>query len=348
MRTNRAVVTRLLCVAALVGGLVLTASNVDVRAGSTAEGVPTLNHVFIIVLENEDFNASWGPASPARYLNSLVPRGAFATRYYGVSHLSADNYMAMTSGQMPTPTFQADCLTWASCYLTERARVDGGRSVADQLDDAGRSWAAYMGGMSRPCQHPAVTDPVDPYTTGYATRHNPFVYFPPVVDNPARCAAHVRPYGELPVALAKGDVPDFSFIVPDTCDDGHDVPCADGRPGGLVSADAWLKANVPLILNSTAYKDRGALFVTFDEASNSDTSGCCATGVSRNGFEGGGRVGLLMLSPLARVGHATDAYYSHHSLLRTVEAGFRIGEHLNNAASGREHAMADLFAGASR
>jgi hypothetical protein len=37
------------------------------------DNVPRLKHVFTIVLENEDFSASWGPASPAKYLNSLVP-----------------------------------------------------------------------------------------------------------------------------------------------------------------------------------------------------------------------------------------------------------------------------------
>ena len=72
-------------------------------APSRLEGVPQLKHAFIIVLENEDYSASWGPASPATYLNSLVPQGAFANQYYGVSHASNDNYIAMTSGQTPTP-----------------------------------------------------------------------------------------------------------------------------------------------------------------------------------------------------------------------------------------------------
>ena len=341
----RNVPVRLLCVVALLCGVAVVASNAGVRAATTAEGVPRLKHVFVIVLENEDFDASWGPKSPAHYLNSLVPHGTFATRYYGVSHLSADNYIAMTSGQSPSPAFNADCMSYASCYLTEKARPDAGRNIGDQLDHAGQSWAAWMGSMAARCQHPALTDPSDPYQKGYATRHDPFVYYPTLVDDQARCAAHVRPYQQLPPTLAAGgpDVPAFNFIVPDTCDDGHDAPCADGRPGGLVSADAWLNANVPLILNSPAYKDRGALFITFDEASNSDTSGCCATGYSQIGLDGGGRIGLLMLSPFGRAGHATDAYYSHFSLLRTVEDAFGINEHLNTASADKEKPMADLF-----
>src|SRR6266567_4786263 len=234
------------------------------------EDVPRLKHVFTIVLENEDFSASWGPASPATYLNSLVPQGAFASQYYGTSHVSADNYMAMTSAQTPTPLFQSDCLNWAACETFEKALPDGGRSVADQLEEQGLTWLGSMDSMSRPCQHPAATDPVDPNQTGYATRHNASVYYPPIVENQARCDAHVRPYTELPPVLAglADAVPNYVFITPDTCNDGHDAPCADGRPGGLVSADAWLQANVPLMLQSAAYRDRGALFITFDEASN--------------------------------------------------------------------------------
>jgi hypothetical protein len=85
------------------------------------------------------------------------------------------------------------------------------------------------------------------------------------------------------------------------------------------------------------------LFITSDEASTSDNSGCCATGVGSNGTNGGGRIGLLMFSPQARAGHATDAFYDHNSLLRTIEDAFGIREHLNNAGSSKVHAMSDLF-----
>jgi hypothetical protein len=310
------------------------------------EGIPKLKHVFVIVLENEDFSKSWGPSSPATYLNSLVPQGAFATNYYGVGHVSADNYIAMTSGQTPTPLFMSDCLNWAACETFEKGLPDGGRSVADQLEERHLSWTGYMDSMSRPCQHPAVSDPTDPFQTGYATRHNPFVYYPPIVENQARCDSHVRPYTDLGPALSSSDTtPNYVFITPDTCNDGHDAPCADGRPGGLVSADAWLSANVPSILASPAFADRGALVITFDEAApQDDSSGCCASGVPPVGLDGGGRIGALVLSPLVRPGTTTATPYDHHSLLRTVEDGFGIAEHLNNAGSPLERSMADLFA----
>jgi hypothetical protein len=339
---RRIILSAVLLASSTAGVSLGTAGSAD-AASRTLEGVPRLGHVFVIVLENEDYNTTWGPKSPAPYLNSLVRQGVLATHYYGVSHASADNYIAMTSGQAPEPQFQADCPSWSACEGSEQARPDGGRSIADQLTAGHLSWGAYMESMATTCQHPSSTQGADPYQTGYATRHDPFVYYPPIVENTSRCDEHVRPYSELVRALPKGTVPNYVFISPDTCDDGHDAPCADGRPGGLPQADSWLKANVPLILNSRAYQHDGALFITFDEASNSDTSGCCATGVGSDGTNGGGRVGLLMLSSLAQSGHATDAYYDHNSLLRTIEDGFGITEHLNNAGSLKVHPMIDLF-----
>ncbi len=337
----------ILLAAVLTAAATLTIAPSSAGAKQTAglEGVPRLEHVFTIVLENEDFSASWGPASPAKYLNSLAPQGAFASQYFGASHASNDNYMAMTSGQTATPLFQGDCLNWLSCETFEKALPDGGRSISDQLEERGLRWLGSMDSMSVPCQHGAATDVTDPYQTGYATRHDPFVYYPRIVENQARCDAHVRPYSELPPLLAgpADAVPNYVFITPDTCNDGHDAPCADGRPGGLLSADQWLSQNVPLILSSAAFADRGALVITFDESGFDDFSGCCASGTPPVGVNGGGRIGALVLSPLAKAGTVSSTPYDHASLLRTVEDGFGIAEHLNNAGSSLERPMADLF-----
>ena len=61
--------------------------------------------------------------------------------------------------------------------------------------------------------------------------------------------------------------PNFAFITPNLCHDGHDAKCKDGETGGLVGADAFLQKTVPMILNSPAYKEDGLLIITFDEAS---------------------------------------------------------------------------------
>src|SRR5207248_1147630 len=153
------------------------------KTAKSVEGVPAIKHAFVIVLENEDYAASWGPNSPAHYLNSLRGQGAFADDYYGVSHLSADNYIAITSGQPPAPPFQMDCPDWGVCETSEKARLDGGRNLADQIEEHHLSWAGFMDSMPGTCIHGPAAGP-DTFQGGagaadrYATRHDPFVYYP--------------------------------------------------------------------------------------------------------------------------------------------------------------------------
>ena len=347
-------------------------------APTRAEGVPHLDHVVVIVLENQGLASTWSPAD--KHLFALMAQGAFASQYYAESHESADNYIAMTSGQMATPLFQADCLDWSKCETWEATRPDGGVSVADQVAGAHETWKAYMDGMPTACLHPSA-DPSgtvyqpDPYQSGYATRHDPFVYYPPVLAHD--CADHVVPYDRLAGDISSlASTPNYAFITPDTCNDGHDVPCTGaerGQPGGLKSADAWIGKEVPKILASPAFTTPGVasvLFITTDEAATDDVTGCvtgpppaalpgtCASGIPPAGVDGGGLVGLLAIgSPAARVaaGTSTATPYDHFSLLRTIEDGLGLGPlpgtgvfqdqagHLNEAGSPLEHSMASLF-----
>ncbi|MBV8430151.1 MAG: hypothetical protein JO244_03250 [Solirubrobacterales bacterium] len=341
---------------------------------ATATTVPHFDHVFTIVLENENLAATWH--TPGTYLNGLLARGTFASQYYGASHVSADNYVAMTSGQMPTPLFQSDCVVWQSCEQWEAARPDGGVSITNQLDAAGKSWKAYMDGMGAPCVHgPASLTTPDPHQTGYATRHDPFVYYPPVAGNAGYCAAHVVDYSQLATDLAsEATTPNYVFITPDTCHDGHDAPCTGaeaGQPGGLASANAWMSTEVPRILGSPAFTTPGVsslLLVTTDEAANTDATGCatgplanggtpgtCASGVPPLGIDGGGLVGLLAIGSHVAPGGSTTTPYDHVSMFRTVEDALGLGPlanplvaqdtagHLNEGGSPLEHSMTDLF-----
>jgi hypothetical protein len=139
---------------------------------------------------------------------------------------------------------------------------------------------------SATCGHPAIGTGTDntnkaeapsvtvPQGDAYATRHNPFMYFHSIIDSPG-CNANVVNLGLLVNDLgAISTTPNFVFITPNLCEDGHDgsgtgakgTTCADGSPGGLTSADAFLKTWVPKILASPAYQRDGLLIVTFDES----------------------------------------------------------------------------------
>ena len=319
------------------------------------EKVPRFDHVVVLILENENFDDSWGPNSPAQFLNSLRARGVFADQYFATGHASLDNYVAMVSGQPANPLTSSDCLAvnlW-TC-VQPQSLLSGGRNLADQLDDAHVLWKGYMDSMPQPCFHADYSPgaaPPDPYqgdtqappAGDYADRHNPFIYFDDIIGNQERCDAHVVPYGGITSDLAQDTLPQFSFITPDTCHDGHDGTCSDGQPGGLVSADRWLRPNVERLLGYL-WSHNGLLLITFDEngVTGGPPFGCCTGGPGGAAPGFGGQVGLLALSPRLPMNKTVHSEYDHMSLLRTLEDSFGIDEHLNNASSATP--MADVLA----
>jgi hypothetical protein len=249
-------------------------------------------HVFLIVLENEGYGVTFGPASPATYLKGLAKQGALLTQYYGTGHFSLDNYLAMISGQGVNPVTQSDCQSFVEFAQTGTAAdgqaVGAGcvypasvKTIADQLAAKGLTWKAYMEDMgnipareSATCGHPKIgaADNTQHAVVGdqYAARHDPFVYFHSIIDTPA-CDANVVALPALAAALkSAATTPNLVFITPNLCHDGHDGgegrKCVDGEPGGLVSADKFLADTVPQILASPAFKQDGLLIITFDEA----------------------------------------------------------------------------------
>jgi phosphatidylinositol-3-phosphatase len=335
-------------------------------AGGTATAVtpwhaPPVRHVFVVNLENESEAVSFGATSPAKYLNgTLLPKGQLLDNYYGVGHNSLPNYIAQISGQGPNPQTQGDCQVFTD--FRQAATVAPGQAVgtgcvfpagvptlAGQLTARHFTWKGYMQDMAASatqptCRHPALNAVDDTQTARvgdeYAARHNPFVYFHSIIDSPA-CATRVIDLSQLPRDLRTvSTTPNLSYITPDLCDDGHDAPCVDGRPGGLVSADAWLKVWIPQILASPAFRQDGMPIVTFDEAqfagANADSSSCCGEGPGPNsplpGITGlgGGRVGALVMSKWTRPGRVNATAYNHYALLRSIEDLFGAG-HLGYA-----------------
>ncbi len=387
-------------VSILLAGFMLATS-----MGAAAAAKP--KHVFIIVLENEGYHFTFGRKSPAVYLNGLAKQGALLQNYYGIGHFSLDNYIAMVSGQPPNPVTQSDCQSFIdferSGMTAEGAAVGAGcvypndvKTIADQLEAKGLTWRAYMEDMGNipsreaaTCGHPTIgsSDGTQAAVLGdqYATRHNPFVYFHSIIDRPT-CDKNVVPLPNLLLDLQSvSTTPNFVFVAPNLCHDGHDGGengriCIDGQPGGLVSADKFLANMVPAILASPAFNKDGLLIVTFDEADidvkfdsatntaemkGGDASACCnelpgpnlgpnslVFGMKNKGAgvtgPGGGRIGAVLVSPMIKPGTVSRAHYNHYALLRSIENMFDL-EHLGYAARpGLRSFGADVFTQRSR
>lgn len=264
---------------------------------------PPIRHVFLIVLENKNYSDTFGSSRQDPYLRKTLPQqGALLTRYYGTGHSSLDNYIAMISGQASTRETETDCEEFSD-FALKRLDRDGQavgtgcvypsqiKTLANQLESAGLTWKGYMEDMgddpareNASCAHPTVNSkdptqaaeaPREGLAAGdqYAVRHNPFMYFHSIIDQPS-CAQHIVNLKSLVDDLQfERTTPNFSFITPNLCNDGHDGDgtgaagkgCVNGNPGGLTSTDAFLKAWVPRILESPAYQQDGLLIITFDE-----------------------------------------------------------------------------------
>jgi phosphatidylinositol-3-phosphatase len=349
----------------LLLGMGLAAAMALVLPAAGALALPPVKHVFVIVLENENADSTFGPNSKATYLARGLPaQGQFVPNYYAVTHLSLGNYIAMISGQGSNPDTQADCQFYTD-VMPGTVGADGQalgvgcvypapvETVAGQLSAKGLTWKGYMEDMGntpgRPvtCRHPAVGSQDDTQQAKkgqqYAARHNPFVYFHSIIDHPS-CNQNDVPLDRLPADLKSAPTTaNYVFITPNLCNDGHDGPCVDNQPGGLVSADAFLRKWVPQIQASPAYREGGLIVVTFDEAEagpggDADSSSCCGQpqfpNTPNNGGptpgSGGGRTGAVLLSPFVKAGSTNQTAYNHFSLLRSVEDMFEL-DHLGYA-----------------
>ena len=265
---------------------------------------PNFSHIFIIILENKESSRIVdNPAAP--YLNRLAAQYGRALNYYGLTHPSLPNYLALIGGD--TFGVSSDCL---DCFVA-------GNSLVDQLEAAGRSWKAYMESMpEQPC---FVGD-----SQKYKQKHNPFIYFDHVRFNPERCR-QIVPLTQLDADLQSNALPDFVWITPNICNDMHDC--------GVDIGDNWLKDWVPKILASTAWQNQGVLFITFDEGESD--RGCCT-------YAAGGQIDTLVISPLVWSGFTSDVAYDHYSLLRTIEEAWGLPL-LRNATCDCSQPMIDFF-----
>ena len=207
---------------------------------TAAAPVPAFAHVAVIVFENKESTSVLGnPAAPT--FNSYGRRYAKLTRYYGVTHPSLPNYLALVSGSTQGITTNCtDCV------------VDA-KSLADTLEASGRTWKTYAEGLPAPGFLGA-------FNGRYAKKHNPFAYFRGIAEDQAR-RARLVPLSQLGPDVRAGTLPSFSLVVPDLCHSMHDCSVAVG--------DAWLRSQIGKFVKLP----KTVVFVVFDEGSTSIRGG---------------------------------------------------------------------------
>jgi len=251
-------------------------------------------HVFLVVEENANYsNVVASPSMP--YLNTLANQYGLATNYFADAHPSIPNYFELTAGQILT-------LIDASTPQLFPVSTD---NVVRELLAAGKTWKSYAEDL------PSVG-----YTGGdtglYAVRHNPLAYFTDVQNN-SKQVQNLVPFTQLAADLNTANLPEYSFIVPNLCNDAHDCP--------LSTADTWLKTNIDPLINSPQFQKDGLLVILFDEANTLDLTA------------GGGHVLAVVVSPLSKRGYKSIAFYQHQSVLRLTLEGLGVTKLPGDAAT---------------
>jgi phosphatidylinositol-3-phosphatase len=274
---------------------------------SSPSNIPTFRHVFIIMMENEAIDLILGnPKAP--YINSLAQQYGVAANYYGITHPSLPNYIAAISGD--TQGISRNC---NDCFVDAP-------NIVDQLEGAGKTWKAYMESMPSPC---FVGDSADQL---YRQKHNPFIYFDNIRNNPARCD-RIVPFTQFAADLQANALPDYVWITPNMCNSMHDC--------SLETGDTWLQTWISQIIAAPAWQQNGILFLTFDESNSSDDSGCCE-------YAAGGHILTMVISPQAKPAYQSQIAYDHYSLLRTIEQSWNMPL-LGKANCDCSQPMADFF-----
>ncbi len=408
----------------LVGVLALAASAAFAQQGPVPKGVPALNHVWVIMMENHGFvQVLNNPAAP--FTTQYAAAANLGTNYFAVAHPSLTNYLETNAGSnfgilddnspdwhdascspnlatgitnweatstpiCPISGSGIDAATPAIDYTNEDPgypviNIDGtksyaadpnilGISIADQLVAAGKTWKTYQ--ESLPLGGPDNVNYSDGNFTNltdftlfnslwvqqpptfnsgeivqlYAVKHNPFAYFQSTQQGatPGNSLANTVPFdgpGGLYADLASGKAPNYSFVVPNQCNDQHGRgngtifcqydPNDNGTQNGLNPAlmalgDQALQRIVTAIHASPAWsKGRNAIVTIWDEDDYSiaPTINQVAAIVDTN-------YGFHNLQ--------SNVFYTHFSLLKTIEGGFKL-PCLNHACDASTAAMTDLF-----
>lgn len=262
-------------------------------------GVPAFGHVLLVVEENHSYSSVIGNLSMP-YLNSLAKQYGLATQYFANTHPSIGNYFELTTGQIITNDDG-----YSGTVSTD--------NVVRHLLTAGKTWKLYAENL------PSVG-----YTGGdvypYVKHHNPFAYFTDVVNSQNQLN-NLVPFTQFATDLKNNQLPQYSFVIPNMQDDGHD--------GSLSHADNWLKTNIAPLIAGSAFQKNGLLIILFDESYSYDTQ------------HGGGQVAALVISSLAKRGYRSKTFYQHPSTCRLLMQG--LGLDRSHGACAGAPQMSEFF-----
>ena len=319
--------------------------------------IPKYEHIFVIVEENKGYNQII--ANPnAPNINQLAKTYGLASNFYGMVHPSEANYITMLGGS----TFgihdddayycqpgHGDRFCSNSKHTGYANHTIASKSLLDQLEQKGLTWKGYFEDIPAPGSKAVVSPSV--VRALYAVKHNGFMSFKKVQDDPA-IGNKIVPLNQLTTDLQSGKVPHYSHIIFNQCHEMHGLPECSELQKLIQTADTLVGQTVNQITHSTLWSSTGnnAIIITWDEDNNpgtkTETQGCCGYDPKSPANFGGGHIATVVITSHGPRGVLDRTPYNHNSLLRTTENAFGIYEYLNGAGATEQGVkpMTSLFA----
>ena len=152
-------------------------------AGTMTTGVPAFDHIVLVVEENQDYNQIIGNSQAPYINNTLAAGGASLSNYFGITHPSEPNYLALYSGS-----------TWGVIDNGTYSFQDP--TLYTQLKSGGKTFTGY-------------------YETPQEQASSPWLSFP-------EGASVESNFSNFPTSNFSS-LPTVSFVIPNLDDSGHNT-----------------------------------------------------------------------------------------------------------------------------
>src|ERR1044071_2923890 len=178
-------------------------------APARADQLTDVQTVFVIVMENKDWDNIRDNPDCAYINHTLLPLASHAERYFTPNdlHPSEPNYLWLEAGTN---------FGIVDDELPAINHIGSTNHLVNLLEAAGIPWKTYQESYSDGASPLVDNDP-------YRAHHNPLVYFDDVAGTSGPLAEHVRPYTERAADLKNHTVPRYNFIVPNVTNDMHSL-----------------------------------------------------------------------------------------------------------------------------
>lgn len=342
--------------------------------GSVPAGMPKMDRVFVIILENHSYEDIRNNAG-APFINSMADKGAVATNYVAIGHPSLTNYLEIVGGSNfnvlsdNSPDWHnTSCApftdTGAVCPISGMGTENSsgtsyvfGKNIADQLESKKLSWKSYQ--QSLPL---SGADGVN-FSDGFYSNLTDFINIIPVTD-PVTTNADMLDYvahlyavkhnpfvyfksGQRPESLQRtvgfeGEAGLYADLragkVPSL---SFIVPDQCNDQHGAGSAGSYCAYEPALIERSDQTVAR---IVTAIKSSKVWKPGNNAIVLVWDEDDNSANNHVLMVVDTNRgdTPSVSSVSHNHFSLLKTLEAGFRL-PCLNHACDGNVQVMSELF-----